>query len=146
MAFVTDMRGECRAGVTPHTVWYPTIPARPKVVTIWVNAALGEIMPRARQVETPAETERCESFLWWKSCALCLLVSDEEMEHFVEPNTSVYFTTGYASTVIHSFFSGNHPSPARYTIKMWSCQHSESSPINFLINLPFTWWTFKTFT
>ena len=21
MAFVTDMRGECRAGVTPHTVW-----------------------------------------------------------------------------------------------------------------------------
>lgn len=37
--------------------------------------------------------------------------------------TSLYFTTGYASTVIHSFFSENHPSPARYSIKMWSCQH-----------------------
>lgn len=23
IALVTDMRGECRAGVTPHTVWYP---------------------------------------------------------------------------------------------------------------------------
>ncbi len=55
MALVTDMRGECRAGVTPHTVWYPTIPAKPKVVTIWVKAALGEMMPRARQVDTPTE-------------------------------------------------------------------------------------------
>ncbi|TNN71364.1 hypothetical protein EYF80_018442 [Liparis tanakae] len=34
MALVTDMSGECRAGLTPHTVWYPTMPARPKVVTI----------------------------------------------------------------------------------------------------------------
>lgn len=55
MALVTDMRGECRAGVTPHTVWYPTMPDKPKVVTIWVKAALGEMMPRARQVDTPTE-------------------------------------------------------------------------------------------
>lgn len=58
MALVTDMRGECRAGVTPHTVWYPTIPAKPKVVTIWVKAAFGEMMPRARQVEAPTETQQ----------------------------------------------------------------------------------------
>lgn len=46
MAFVTDISGEWRAGLTPHTVWYPTIPARPKVVTIWVKAALGATSPR----------------------------------------------------------------------------------------------------
>lgn len=57
MALVTDMRGECRAGVTPHTVWYPTIPPKPKVVTIWVKAALGEMMPRARQVDRPRERQ-----------------------------------------------------------------------------------------
>ena len=53
MALVTDMSGECSAGVTPHTVWYPTMPARPNVVTIWVKAALGATMPRARQVDRP---------------------------------------------------------------------------------------------
>lgn len=50
---VTDMRGECRAGVTPHTVWYPTMPARPKVVTIWVKAAFGADRPRLSKVATP---------------------------------------------------------------------------------------------
>lgn len=55
MALVTDMRGEWRAGVTPHTVWYPTMPARPKVVTIWVKAALGAARPRARHVERPGD-------------------------------------------------------------------------------------------
>lgn len=53
MALVTDMSGECRAGVTPHTVWYPTMPARPKVVTIWVKAALGADRPRPNRVATP---------------------------------------------------------------------------------------------
>lgn len=46
MALVTDIRGEWRAGVTPQTVWYPTIPAKPKVVTMVVKAGLGEIIPR----------------------------------------------------------------------------------------------------
>lgn len=53
MALVTDMSGECRAGVTPHTVWYPTMPARPKVVTIWVKAALGAARPRPNMVARP---------------------------------------------------------------------------------------------
>lgn len=53
MALVTDMSGECRAGVTPHTVWYPTMPARPKVVTIWVKAALGADRPRPNRVAKP---------------------------------------------------------------------------------------------
>lgn len=78
MALVTDMRGECRAGVTPHTVWYPTIPAKPKVVTIWVKAALGEMMPRARQVETPAERHSSvvvavRLFIWKEMCRFCHL-------------------------------------------------------------------------
>lgn len=46
IALVTDMSGECRAGVTPHTVWYPTIPERPNVVTICVKASLGATVPR----------------------------------------------------------------------------------------------------
>lgn len=58
MALVTDIRGECKAGVTPHTVWYPTIPAKPKVVTIWVKAAFGEMRPRPKQVDRPKEVER----------------------------------------------------------------------------------------
>ena len=53
MALVTDIRGECRAGVTPQTVWYPTMPARPKVVTIWVKAALGAARPRPSRVVKP---------------------------------------------------------------------------------------------
>jgi len=53
MALVTDMSGECKAGVTPHTVWYPTMPARPKVVTIWVKAALGADRPRPSRVAIP---------------------------------------------------------------------------------------------
>lgn len=53
MALVTDMSGECRAGVTPQTVWYPTMPARPKVVTIWVKAALGADKPRPIRVPIP---------------------------------------------------------------------------------------------
>lgn len=58
MALVTDMSGECRAGVTPHTVWYPTMPARPKVVTIWVKAALGAHRPRPSSVAEPENRER----------------------------------------------------------------------------------------
>lgn len=52
---VTDMSGECRAGVTPHTVWYPTMPARPNVVTIWVKAAFGAATPRPNKVATPGK-------------------------------------------------------------------------------------------
>ena len=33
MALVTLMRGECRAGVTPQTVWYPQMLASPNLVT-----------------------------------------------------------------------------------------------------------------
>lgn len=66
------------------------------------------------------------------------VVSDEQMEQFYQLNMAVYFIRGYASTVIQSFFSQNHLSTFRYTIKMWSCQCSESSPIILLINRLFT--------
>lgn len=46
IAFVTDMRGECKAGVTPHTVWYPTSPDKPNVVNIVVNAWFGDKTPK----------------------------------------------------------------------------------------------------
>ena len=63
MAFVTDMRGECRAGVTPQTVWYPTIPDRPKVVIIEVNAGPGEPTPRATNAPIPKKKKKL-SEIW----------------------------------------------------------------------------------
>lgn len=42
----------------------------------------------------------------------------EEMEQFYQPNMPVYFLRGYASAVIHSFFSENHLSTFRCTTKM----------------------------
>ena len=39
MALVTDISGECSAGVTPHTVWYPQMEARPNLVNSDENAA-----------------------------------------------------------------------------------------------------------
>lgn len=53
MAFVTDMRGEWSAGVTPHTVWYPTIPDKPNTVSMEVNSAFGETIPRPTILPTP---------------------------------------------------------------------------------------------
>lgn len=34
MALVTLISGECRAGITPHTLRYPIKPARPTVKTL----------------------------------------------------------------------------------------------------------------
>lgn len=53
MALVTDIKGECNAGVTPHTVWYPTIPDKLSVVSIDVKAGFGEATPRASKVPIP---------------------------------------------------------------------------------------------
>jgi hypothetical protein len=53
MALVTDMSGEWRAGVTPHTVWYPTMPARPNVVIIVVKAGFGEAIPKPSNPPKP---------------------------------------------------------------------------------------------
>jgi len=53
MAFVTDMSGEWRAGVTPQTVWYPTMQPRPNVVVMVVNAAFGALIPRVISVPSP---------------------------------------------------------------------------------------------
>mmetsp|Transcript_42886 Transcript_42886/g.81801 ORF Transcript_42886/g.81801 Transcript_42886/m.81801 type:complete len:294 (-) Transcript_42886:1086-1967(-) len=39
MALVTDMRGECSAGVTPITILYPTSPARQKMLSMDVSSA-----------------------------------------------------------------------------------------------------------
>jgi hypothetical protein len=52
MAFVTLMRGECSDAVTPQTVWYPQIDARPKLVSIELNevpAAPDEHVGRLRK-------------------------------------------------------------------------------------------------
>ena len=53
MAFVTDMRGLCRAGVTPHTVWYPHTLASPNLVTMELNTAPGEATPSAMMAPRP---------------------------------------------------------------------------------------------
>ena len=41
MALVTLMRGECRAGVTPQTVWYPQMLASPNLVTCRSTRSVG---------------------------------------------------------------------------------------------------------
>lgn len=41
MALVTLMRGECRAGVTPQTVWYPQMLASPNLVTCRSTSSVG---------------------------------------------------------------------------------------------------------
>ena len=53
-ALVTDIRGECKAGVTPHTTLYPMTPAREKVVTIWLKARFGDAIPRPINETNPA--------------------------------------------------------------------------------------------
>ncbi len=58
MALVTDIRGECRAGETPQTTLYPTMPARLKVLIMTVKAGLGEATPRATREERPAVVPR----------------------------------------------------------------------------------------
>lgn len=47
MALVTDINGECSAGTTPHTVWYPQIEASPNFVNMALNTGLGEAYPNA---------------------------------------------------------------------------------------------------
>lgn len=57
IAFVTDIRGECRAGVTPHTTLYPITPASENVVTIVAKAGFGETKPRPITLESTAANE-----------------------------------------------------------------------------------------
>ena len=54
IALVTDMRGECRAGVTPHTTLYPITPARENVVIMEANAGFGDMRPRPMTLERTA--------------------------------------------------------------------------------------------
>ena len=54
MALVTDIRGECSAGVTPHTTLYPITPAKENVVTMVAKPGLGEMTPRPRREPKPA--------------------------------------------------------------------------------------------
>ena len=58
IALVTDMRGECRAGVTPHTTLYPITPARENVVTIVAKAGFGDTKPRPITLESTAVNNR----------------------------------------------------------------------------------------
>ena len=54
MALVTLMSGECSAGVTPHTVWYPQMDARPNLATMLLNVLPGEAAPSASSPASPA--------------------------------------------------------------------------------------------
>lgn len=55
MAFVTDIRGECKAGATPQTTRYPIKPARPKVKKLDINR--GPVnLPSPTTVPMPAVT------------------------------------------------------------------------------------------
>ena len=53
MAFVTLIRGLCRAGVTPHTVWYPQMLDRPNLVTMELKTGPGETAPSAMTAPRP---------------------------------------------------------------------------------------------
>ena len=55
IAFVTDIRGECNAGATPHTTRYPMSPARPNVKKLLMNAGPATF-PRAITPPIPAVT------------------------------------------------------------------------------------------
>jgi hypothetical protein len=47
IAFVIDIRGVCRAGFTPQTLWYPATTAREKVVSIeWKAGLVGQRTPK----------------------------------------------------------------------------------------------------
>jgi hypothetical protein len=70
MALVTDMSGEWRAGVTPHTVWYPTMPARPKVVIIVVKAGFGETIPNPNNPPKPGTQTHVSNISQYCSFAL----------------------------------------------------------------------------
>lgn len=58
MALVTLMRGLCRAGVTPQTVWYPQMLASPNLVTVELKTAPGEAAPRAMMAPNPPVVTR----------------------------------------------------------------------------------------
>ena len=61
MAFVTDMSGEWRAGVTPHTTLYPITPAKEKVVTMVAKAGFGDTIPRPSREPKPPAMETQDS-------------------------------------------------------------------------------------
>lgn len=55
IAFVIDIRGVCRAGVTPQTEKYPVITDRDKIVLIVKIAGSGQTNPNPRVPSKPAE-------------------------------------------------------------------------------------------
>jgi hypothetical protein len=64
MALVTDMRGECRAGETPHTVWYPQMEASPNFETIEEKAGEGDTAPRPTMHDRPIAADRQRGQGW----------------------------------------------------------------------------------
>ena len=109
-AFVTDMRGLCKAGVTPQTTWYPTMPAKAKVLSIFRNSGSGAVYPNASAPNIQAEvltafnhaslygSATTTSFLW--TAAAGYYNSDFEVTiggggHFNSPFsvTILYLTT-----------------------------------------------------
>ena len=45
---MTDISGECKAGATPHTTWYPTMQDNVKVPNICKKAGFGTDPPTAK--------------------------------------------------------------------------------------------------
>lgn len=82
MALVTLIRGLCRAGVTPQTVWYPQMLASPNLVTVELKTAPGEAAPRAMMAPRPPVVTRA------------LL------------RVGLYRSTGPAGAAFSSFFGG----------------------------------------
>ena len=54
MALVTDMSGECSAGLTLHTDWKPASVARPHLVTMDAEAGPGPSIDRPTMEPRPA--------------------------------------------------------------------------------------------
>ena len=47
MALVTAIKGECNAGATPHTTWYPANPANANVASKDTLSAESLVYPKA---------------------------------------------------------------------------------------------------
>mmetsp|Transcript_27848 Transcript_27848/g.31278 ORF Transcript_27848/g.31278 Transcript_27848/m.31278 type:complete len:210 (+) Transcript_27848:1512-2141(+) len=54
IAFVTAINGECNAGATPHTTWYPARPARPNVASRLIAEGESAVRPNPTNIAAAA--------------------------------------------------------------------------------------------
>lgn len=65
IAFVIDISGVCRAGVTPQTHKYPPTTARENVLVIARNAGSGHKTPRPSSEARPVATVKALFSVFW---------------------------------------------------------------------------------